>query len=90
MSKKILVIEDDPDIIEICCDYLKAAGHAVVTAADGLTGLAAACREKPDLIVLDQDIMTCAADDIGKTKVLLTLVGGNVVYEATPEQVAVK
>jgi DNA-binding response OmpR family regulator len=53
MSKRILVIEDDPDIIEICCDYLKAAGYDVLSANDGVTGLAAARREKPDLVVLD-------------------------------------
>jgi two-component system, OmpR family, alkaline phosphatase synthesis response regulator PhoP len=53
MSKKILVIEDDPDIVEICCDYLKAGGYTVITAQDGVKGLASARREKPDLIVLD-------------------------------------
>jgi two-component system, OmpR family, alkaline phosphatase synthesis response regulator PhoP len=53
MPKNILVIEDNPDIVEICHDYLKAAGYAVSTAQDGVTGLAAARREKPDLIVLD-------------------------------------
>lgn len=53
MSKRILVVEDDPDIIEICCDYLKAAGYGVSTAPDGARGLALARREKPDLIVLD-------------------------------------
>ena len=51
--KHILVIEDDPDIVEICRDYLKAGGYNVSTAQDGVTGLAAARREKPDLIVLD-------------------------------------
>ena len=51
--KKILVIDDEPKIVEICQDYLKAAGFEVVTAGDGLKGLAAARREKPDLIVLD-------------------------------------
>jgi len=53
MSKTILVIDDEPQIVEICCDYLTAAGFAVRTAADGLQGLAAARRERPDLIVLD-------------------------------------
>jgi len=53
MPKKILVIDDEPKIVEICQDYLKAAGFEVVTAADGLRGLAAARREKPDLVVLD-------------------------------------
>jgi DNA-binding response OmpR family regulator len=51
--KKILVVEDDPDIVEISHDYLKAAGYSVVTAVDGVKGLAVARREKPDLIVLD-------------------------------------
>jgi two-component system alkaline phosphatase synthesis response regulator PhoP len=53
MPKKILVIDDEPKIVEICQDYLKAAGFEVVSAGDGLKGLAAARREKPDLVVLD-------------------------------------
>jgi DNA-binding response OmpR family regulator len=53
MPKKILVIDDEPKIVEICQDYLKAAGFDVVTAADGPRGLTAARREKPDLVVLD-------------------------------------
>ena len=56
MSKKILVIEDDPDIVEICRDYLKAAGYEVITATDGVKGLTAARREKPDLVVLDLNL----------------------------------
>jgi len=51
--KHILVIEDDLDIVEICRDYLKAGGFDVSIAQDGVKGLAAARREKPDLIVLD-------------------------------------
>jgi two-component system alkaline phosphatase synthesis response regulator PhoP len=53
MLKKILVIDDEPQIVEICSDYIKAAGFDVVTANDGLSGLALARREQPDLIVLD-------------------------------------
>ena len=34
-----------------------------------------------DLILIDRDVLTCPADDIRDTKVLLTVVGGNVVYE---------
>ena len=51
--KKILVIDDEPKIVEICQDYLKAAGFDVITASSGLSGLTAARREKPDLVVLD-------------------------------------
>ncbi len=51
--KKILVIDDEAKIVEICRDYLLAAGFEVVTAYDGPQGLAAARRERPDLVVLD-------------------------------------
>ena len=53
MAKKILVIDDEAQIVEICSDYIKAAGFDVITASNGLKGLVAARREKPDLIVLD-------------------------------------
>ena len=53
MAKKILLIDDEPEILEICRDYLKASGYDVVTARDGAQGLSFARRGKPDLIVLD-------------------------------------
>jgi two-component system alkaline phosphatase synthesis response regulator PhoP len=53
MPKKILLVDDEPGILEICRDYLKASSYDVVTAKDGLQGLSAVRREKPDLIVLD-------------------------------------
>ena len=53
MPKKILLVDDEPEILEICRDYLKASGYEVITAKDGAQGLSAARREKPDLLVLD-------------------------------------
>ena len=53
MPKKILIVDDEPQIVEICRDYLKAAGYETVTASNGAQGLSLARREKPDLIVLD-------------------------------------
>jgi DNA-binding response OmpR family regulator len=53
MAKKILVIDDEPKIVEICHDYLVKAGFEVSHAYDGPTGLAIAHRSQPDLIVLD-------------------------------------
>jgi DNA-binding response OmpR family regulator len=53
MVKKILVIDDEPKIVEICQDYLVKAGFDVTHAYDGLTGLAIAHRSQPDLVVLD-------------------------------------
>jgi len=53
MAKKILVIDDEPQIVEICRDYIKAAGYDVVSASNGSEGLFKSRLEKPDLIVLD-------------------------------------
>jgi len=53
MAKKILVIDDEPKIVDICQDYLQAAGFEVIRAGDGLLGLSKARSEQPDLIVLD-------------------------------------
>jgi two-component system, OmpR family, alkaline phosphatase synthesis response regulator PhoP len=53
MLKRILIIEDEEKIIEICRDYLHAAGFETITAADGPTGLAAARQQAPALIILD-------------------------------------
>jgi DNA-binding response OmpR family regulator len=53
MPRKILIIDDEPKIVEICRDYLKAAGYEVIEAGTGPAGLAAARAEDPDLIVLD-------------------------------------
>jgi two-component system alkaline phosphatase synthesis response regulator PhoP len=53
MAKKILIVDDEPQIVEICKDYLKAAGYETVTASNGVQGVSLARREKPDLIVLD-------------------------------------
>ena len=53
MPKKILLVDDEPEILEISRDYLKASAFEVVTASDGVQGLSAARREKPDLIVMD-------------------------------------
>ncbi len=50
---KILVIDDEPSIINLVSAYLKPEGYEVFTAADGNAGLKAARVFKPDLIILD-------------------------------------
>jgi len=52
-SAKILVIDDEPGILNLVTSYLKADGYEVYTAADGLSGLKAARTFKPDLVILD-------------------------------------
>jgi len=50
---KILVIDDEPSIINIVTAYLKPEGYEVYTATDGNAGLKSARAFKPDLIILD-------------------------------------
>jgi DNA-binding response OmpR family regulator len=53
MSKKILVVDDEPHIVRVLKGYLESAGFQVITAYDGTEALAAFRREAPDLMVLD-------------------------------------
>jgi len=51
--KKILVVDDDPNIITALTVRLQAAGYEVLSAPDGFKGLQAAVTSPPDLILLD-------------------------------------
>jgi len=53
MSKKILLIDDDVDIIEMNTALLSHAGYMVVSAYSGTEGLEKMIAEKPDLVILD-------------------------------------
>ena len=53
MAEKILIIDDDEDIVESMKIVLKNAGYAVSAASSGAEGLSKAKSERPDLIVLD-------------------------------------
>ena len=53
MAKKILVIDDEPLVVEVLKIRLKMNNYEVITACDGAEGIERAMREKPDLIILD-------------------------------------
>lgn len=54
MSKrKIVIIEDEPDILEVLSYNLRREGFEILTANDGIQGLAMVKREHPDLVLLD-------------------------------------
>jgi two-component system, cell cycle response regulator DivK len=53
MSKRILVVEDQPDNRQILRDLLTSADFEVIEAEDGEAGLAAAAEHRPDLILMD-------------------------------------
>lgn len=51
--KKVLIVDDDPEIVEAVRFALEAKGLSVLLARDGNQGLAMAEREDPDLVILD-------------------------------------
>ncbi|HZA75302.1 MAG TPA: response regulator transcription factor [Acidimicrobiales bacterium] len=53
MSKSVLVVDDEPKIVEVVGDYLRSAGFSVTTAADGEGAVASARARPPDLVLLD-------------------------------------
>jgi DNA-binding response OmpR family regulator len=53
MREKILVVDDDPDILDAITMILESQGYQVVTARDGVEGLASLRAEKPALMILD-------------------------------------
>jgi DNA-binding response OmpR family regulator len=53
MSPRILVVDDEPHIVDVVRAYLLRDGHEVLTAADGLRALEIARIAGPDLLVLD-------------------------------------
>jgi DNA-binding response OmpR family regulator len=53
VSRKILVVDDEPVLVETIAYNLQQAGYQVTTAVDGASALEAARRETPDLVILD-------------------------------------
>jgi len=65
---RILLIEDNPDNLELMSYLLGAYGHSVATAEDGESGIEAACKVKPDLVACD--IHLPGVDGYGVAKAL--------------------
>jgi DNA-binding response OmpR family regulator len=51
--KRVLIVDDEPDILKTAIFRLKKAGYEIITAKDGKTGVELAKKEKPNLILLD-------------------------------------
>jgi PAS domain S-box-containing protein len=67
-TSTVLVVDDDPDIVEICSLHLRKAGYEVITAIDGLGAVATASAKPPSAIVLD-----CMLPDVDGIEVLRQL-----------------
>jgi len=52
-KKKILIVEDETEMVEMLKMRFEANDYDVISAFDGVAGLAAAKKEKPDIIILD-------------------------------------
>ena len=53
MAEKILIVDDDSDVLDALTMVLESRGYQVITAQDGIEGLACLKAEKPDLMILD-------------------------------------
>jgi CheY-like chemotaxis protein len=56
MAKKILVIDDDPIIVDYLVDLFQENGYETCSAENGIKGLEVILKEKPDLITLDLEM----------------------------------
>ncbi|MEJ6979115.1 response regulator transcription factor [Pedobacter sp. P351] len=68
VKKKILIVDDEPDIRELLEYYLNKEGYLVSKATNGQEGIAEALKSKPDLIIMD--IMMPKMDGIEACEVL--------------------
>jgi CheY-like chemotaxis protein len=69
MASKIMVVDDDPDFVEITRTILLKEGYEVVTAANGDQAMAKVRADKPDLILLDI-MMTTILDGVNVSQKL--------------------
>jgi DNA-binding response OmpR family regulator len=81
MAACILVVDDDPDSLDIVRTFLESRGYEVATASDGRSGLAKLDQVRPDLVLLD--VMMPGMDgwevariiknhpDLGETRVVM-------------------
>src|SRR3981081_2814988 len=65
--RKVMVVDDEPKIVQLARDYLEHAGFAVVVAHDGKAALASARAHRPDLVVLDLGLPELDGLDVART-----------------------
>ena len=65
--KNILVVDDEPKIVQLVRDYLERAGFRVLTALNGKSALALTHSERPDLIILDLGLPEMDGLDVTRT-----------------------
>ncbi len=66
MSKRILIVDDEPDVLSLAAFRLKKSGYEILTATDGQMGLDMITSEKPDLVLLDLRLPNMDGMDVCK------------------------
>ena len=66
MTKKILVVDDEPDLLKVTLLRLKKTGYEVLGAVDGQEALDLARQQMPDLIILDVYLPLIDGDEVAK------------------------
>lgn len=61
---KVLVVDDEMNIVNVISAYLQAEGHEVITAYDGVAGLDAFYRTQPDFVILDLMMPELSGEDV--------------------------
>jgi two-component system alkaline phosphatase synthesis response regulator PhoP len=64
MGKKILIVEDEQDVLKVLAKTLATEGYSIITADNGSDAIKLAKSEHPDLIVLDILLPDMDGDDV--------------------------
>ncbi len=63
-KKKILMADDEKNILTFSGDILRQEGYEVIIAQDGISAFEKALKEKPDLIILDRNMPGMTGDEV--------------------------
>jgi DNA-binding response OmpR family regulator len=66
MGKKVLIVDDDEDIVKLMKIRLSAKGFEVILGKDGEEGLSLVKSEKPDILLIDFDIPKKSGEEVAK------------------------
>jgi DNA-binding NtrC family response regulator len=91
--KRILVVDDEPMLVDLVVEHLRDSHHEVETAANGRQALAAVARQRPDVVLLDINMPGLSGlevlKEIMKTDPSITviMVSGNTDVAVTAEAI---
>jgi DNA-binding response OmpR family regulator len=100
-TKRILLVDDDQEIVESMRIALQARGYETLVARDGNQGLAMAERERPDLVILDmmmpkrsgflviEKLRRSPTDDLVKQKIIMITANEGSRHKAYAEMLGV-